>query len=371
MAWLNGSVSRECRSPRLRFADGEAHLSGGIMRYLTFTLWLLVLPSVGAAHHSRAEFADEVQQIEGQIVEIAWRNPHPVLTVSVTNDAGEAELWELESWSSANSLARKGVVGEVFEVGQTVRAAVRLSGRRPGTLLGESISLGNGTQAVLRPGYDPVFPGEAVLGSDSVALVSANASGASGQDLGLFRVWSHVESEGPGELPLTAAAIARQAAFDELADHPMWNCDPVGMPVVMDTGAPIEFIDRGDEIHLRLEQNDSLRVIHLNSDVDPASQPHSIMGYSTGRWEGDTLVVTTRNTNYPYFDDDGAAKSDAMQIDERFTLGADGNTLSWEAILTDPVYLTESVTSRKRWEWVPDEALRAYDCLESSSGIER
>ena len=371
MAWVHGSVSRECRSPRSRFADGEAHLSGGIMRYLTFTLWLLVLPSVGSAHHSRAEFADEVQQIEGQIVEIAWRNPHPVLTVSVTNDAGEAELWELESWSSANSLARKGVVGDVFEVGQTVRAAVRLSGRRPGTLLGESISLGNGTQAVLRPGYDPVFPGEAVLGSDNVPLVSANASGASGQDLGLFRVWSHVESEGPGELPLTAAAIARQATFDELVDHPMWNCDPVGMPVVMDTGAPIEFIDRGDEIHLRLEQNDSLRVIHLNSGVDPASQPHSIMGYSAGRWEGDTLVVTTRNTNYPFLNDDGAAKSDAMQIDERFTLGADGNTLSWEATLTDPVYLTESVATRKSWEWVPGEALKAYECLESSSGIER
>lgn len=346
-------------------------MSGGIKRILTFTLALLVLPTMSAAHHSQAEFATEVEEIEGEIVEIAWRNPHPVLTVSVANDAGEAELWEVESWSSANSLARKGLHADVFEVGQTVRAAVRLSFRRPGTLLGESISLGNGTQAVLRPGYDPVFPGETVLGSDTTALVSANESGASGQDLGLFRVWSHVDSEGPGELSLTAAALERQTAFDELTDHPMWNCDPIGMPVVMDTGAPIEFIDRGEEIHLRLELNDSLRVIHLNPDVDPANQPHSIMGYSAGRWEGNTLIVTTRNSSYPYLNDDGTAKSDAMEIDERFTLGADGNTLSWEAILTDPVYLAEAVAIRKNWEWVPGEERRAYDCLESSSGIER
>ena len=100
------------------------------MRYLTFTLSLLVLPTMGSAHHSQAEFASEVQEIEAEIVEIAWRNPHPVLTVSVANDAGEPELWEVESWSSANSLARKGVVADVFEIGQTVRAAVRLSGRR-------------------------------------------------------------------------------------------------------------------------------------------------------------------------------------------------------------------------------------------------
>ena len=341
------------------------------MKYLTFTLSLLVLPTTGSAHHSRAEFADDVQEIEGEIVEIAWRNPHPVLTVSATNDAGEEELWEVESWSSANALARKGGVGEVFEIGQTVRAAVRLSSRRPGTLLGESVSLGDGTQAVFRPGLDPVFPGERVLGSNVEPLVSANESGTSGSNLGLFRVWSSVDNEGPGELPLTAAALASLEDFDELVDHPMWNCDPVGMPVVMDTGSPVEFTDHGNEIHMRLEQNDALRVIRLNSNLDPANQPLSIMGYSSGRWEGRTLIVTTRNTNYAFLDDDGNPKSDAMEIDERFTLGADGNSLSWEATISDPVYLTDSIVTRRNWEWVPGETIQPYDCLESSSGIER
>ena len=45
------------------------------MRYLTFTLSLLVLPTMGSAHHSQAEYNNEVQEIEGEIVDIAWRNP--------------------------------------------------------------------------------------------------------------------------------------------------------------------------------------------------------------------------------------------------------------------------------------------------------
>ena len=143
------------------------------------------------------------------------------------------------------------------------------------------------------------------------------------------------------------------------------------MPVVMDTGSPVEFTDHGNEIHMRLEQNDALRVIRLNSNLDPANQPLSIMGYSSGRWEGRTLMVTTRNTNYAFLDDDGNPKSDAMEIDERFTLGADGNSLSWEATISDPVYLTDSIVTRRNWEWVPGETIQPYDCLESSSGIER
>jgi hypothetical protein len=338
------------------------------MRYQTFALSLLIAPAVSSAHHSRAEFVDQVQEIEGEIVEVAWRNPHPVVTLKVTNAAGEDELWDVEGWSSATSLIRKGIPGDAFTVGQRVKAAVRLSGRRPGILLGESISLGNGTQAVLRPGYEPYWPGERVLGSNEPTPASTAPS--ANADQGLFRVWTYVDRDGPDDLPLTAAALERQEAFDELADHPMWNCDPVGMPVVMDTGLPIQFVDRGDEIHLRIEQNDATRIIHMNPAIDPAAQPASILGYSVGRWDGDTLVVTTRNSSYPYFDDDGTAKSEAMAIDERFTLSSDRNALTWEATLTDPLYLSEPVVTRMSWESVSGETIKPWNCLVSGSGRE-
>ncbi len=165
------------------------------MRFTTTTLLFLLLPVIASAHHSRAEFSADIQEIEAELVAVAWRNPHPVLTLKVVNDAGEDELWRVEAWQSANALTRKGVTGTVFPVGERIIAAVQASNRREHVLLGMSISLGDGTQAILRPGFEPFWTDQAVLGSEA------------------------------------AAALQRQEAFDELSDHPLWNCDPVGMPV--------------------------------------------------------------------------------------------------------------------------------------------
>ncbi|MFP6828176.1 MAG: DUF6152 family protein [Gammaproteobacteria bacterium] len=335
------------------------------MRVIALTLSILILPAVASAHHSRAEFAAEVQEIEGELVEIAWRNPHPVLTLKVVNDAGEEELWNVEGWQSANSLLRKGVTADVFTVGDRVRAAVQVSNRRAGLLLGTSISLGNGTQAVLRPGYEPFWADETVIGSDaSTGLTNGPANSTDNtQYHGLFRVWTFKNRTGVPDLPLTAAALQKTAAFDELADHPLWNCDAVGMPVAMDTGLPIEFVDSGDQIVMRIEQNDNTRIIHLNSAAAEAAA--TAMGHSVGEWEGDTLVVTTTNSNYPYFDDDGTPKSENMIIVERFRISEDERSLSWEAEMTDPEYFSEAVTIRANWDWVPGERIEPWNCAVS------
>ena len=41
------------------------------------TLALSVSPVIASAHHSRAHFSDEISELEGELVEIVWRNPHP------------------------------------------------------------------------------------------------------------------------------------------------------------------------------------------------------------------------------------------------------------------------------------------------------
>ena len=43
----------------------------------------LYLPALTSAHHSRAEFADEVTEIEAELVRVHWRNPHAGLDVRV------------------------------------------------------------------------------------------------------------------------------------------------------------------------------------------------------------------------------------------------------------------------------------------------
>ncbi|MGI9257990.1 MAG: DUF6152 family protein [Gammaproteobacteria bacterium] len=329
------------------------------MKFATTALIILVLPTSGSAHHSRAEFSDEIQVVEGELVEIEWRNPHPVLTLRVVNDSGEAELMSVEGWQSANSLLRKGLTEDAFTVGDTVRAAIQPSSRRAGLVLGTSVSLGNGTQAILKPGYEPFWPDEAVIGSDATGRSTSGDSTGEG----LFRVWTYRDRQGAGDLPLTAAAETKLAEFDELEDHPLWNCDAVGMPVAMDTGLPIEFIDRGDTIVMRIEQNDNTRTFHLDGSSTAAES--SAMGHSVARWDDDTLVVTTSGSNYPYFNDDGVPKSVDMSIDERFRVDAATDSLSWEATMTDPLYLSEPVTISANWHWVPGETIETWNCAVS------
>jgi len=63
----------------------------------------------------------------------------------------------------------------------------------------------------------------------------------------------------------------------------------------------MEFVDRGDEIHLRLEEYDTLRTIHLGASRGHSEQPFSRLGYSVGRSEGSTPVVETTRVNWGHF----------------------------------------------------------------------
>ena len=60
----------------------------GALTMRLIALLFAFLPLVAVAHHSRTEFAQEVREVEGEIVRLTWANPHPDFTLSVVNDAG-------------------------------------------------------------------------------------------------------------------------------------------------------------------------------------------------------------------------------------------------------------------------------------------
>ena len=325
-------------------------------------LSLFALPPVAGAHHSRAEFSTDVIEIEGEIVAVGWNNPHPVITVKTIDDSGTEKLWKVESWRSANSLDRGGVPGgELFRVGDRVAAAGRESMRRPAFFLGTNVRLADGREIILRSQGEPHFGGP-IVGGD-VSSTNGNVVAAGGEPQGIFRVWTFENRDvAPAELPLTAAAANQAASFDELRDHPQWNCQAEGMPLVMDSTYPIEFVDQGDSVGLRLERTGETRTIHMGAGASSDNQEPSPMGYSVGQWEGNTLVVTTDKINYPYFDDDGTPQTESVQFVERFALDDDRGTLQWTATATDPATFTEPVTIVTRWRWVPGEVIRPWNC---------
>ena len=64
------------------------------MRLVTVTLALLAAPVIAVAHHSRAEFTGEFEEIDGELVTIDWSNPHPTFTLEVPTGGG-TEVWQI------------------------------------------------------------------------------------------------------------------------------------------------------------------------------------------------------------------------------------------------------------------------------------
>ena len=154
--------------------------------------------------------------------------------------------------------------------------AGRESVRRPDVFLGTNVRLDDDREAALQPGLESYWGGPVVGAAEASATRIATGGGARG----IFRVWTYESgsrSVVPDELPLTAAARQKVSTFDELVDHPQWRCQPEGMPLVMDSGYPIEFVEQGDIISLRLERTDATRTIHMGADA--GDRTPTLLGY--------------------------------------------------------------------------------------------
>ena len=123
----------------------------------------------------------------------------------------------------------------------------------------------------------------------------------------------------------------------------------------------MELTDQGTVIVFRQEENDSVRTIYMSAAATPAPEP-SKMGHSVGRWEGETLVVDTILSTWPYFDGRGMPISSNAEYEERFTVSEDGKRLDYTIRTIDPATFTEPVLQDRFWLWVPGVQVEVYDC---------
>ena len=325
-------------------------------------LLFLALAAAGPlpAHHAVGVAYDtqNLSTVEGTVVDVFWRNPHVVVSIERTLESGETEIWEAES-GSTNALERLGIERDIVQIGDRVALMGALSRRGLTTMAAYTMTLADGTEV-------PLWPQRAErIGRDvTPAPISEAARELSSQEAeGIFRIWSRTSVIGlQSNLPFTEAAIAARDEYDPLADDPALLCIPPGMPGMMNNPYPIEFVDQGDRILLRLEEWDGERVIHLATDSSAADQPRSHVGFSTGHWEGNTLVVATTRIDEPFFDDVGTPQSENVEIVERFELSETGDRLDYVAIVTDPGTFTEPATLAGAWYWNPGEEIKPFQC---------
>lgn len=319
---------------------------------------LLLAPYVASAHHSHGEFSEALEELDGELTEVIWRNPHPALTLRVNDsDLGEID-WRVQVVGNVNGLQRNGVTADLLRVGERLRIQGHPSSRRSRLLLASLAILDDGTEIVLGPDEST---GQALYGIRSASSAPRDADSVSG----LFRVWMVAHRVRNPDLPLTEAAAAAKAAWDPLLDDPQRGCQPLGMPGAMMSPHPVEILDQGDSILIHLEEWNALRIVHMDSDARGDELEATRLGYSTGNWDGRDLVVTTTHIDYPFLDEHGTPQSEAVRVVERFSPNADNDILEWSAEVSDPGTMTEPVIAfTTRWEWVPGEMIQDYDCQE-------
>jgi hypothetical protein len=326
------------------------------------------------AHHSFAGQFDPngSMEIEGELIEIRWINPHAQMTVR-TVDNGQTVDWELET-AGASQMVRSGVGRDLLEIGDRVRVAgwPPITDRRE--MHATNMLTPDGQELILFRGATPQF---ADRGTGSYDYARQREGDGSRPELGLFRVWSFTGLSSfllPEDVnanfdletyPMTAAARRSVASYDRVRDNPTLNCTPKGLPMIMENPYPFEFSERGNDIVIRIEEYDLVRTIHMDQDSTPAGTANSDLGYSVGEWNGDTLVVTTTNVSWPWFDQMGIPQSTQSVLVERFTPTTNGSRMDYTVTATDPVNFSDSVTLNRYWLDL-GESIVPYQCEEDA-----
>jgi hypothetical protein len=125
---------------------------------------------------------------------------------------------------------------------------------------------------------------------------------------------------------------------------------------------PIEFVDEGEQIIMRIHEHDLARTIHMAPTGNSVEQPATPLGYSIGDWDGGTLVVTTTRVDWPFSDEVGTPQTDAVELIERFTVTEDQSRLDYELTATDPAVLLRPSVRTAHWMWVAGVEIEPFEC---------
>ncbi|MDA1373057.1 MAG: hypothetical protein O2971_20220 [Proteobacteria bacterium] len=166
----------------------------------------------------------------------------------------------------------------------------------------------------------------------------------------------------------TEAAIA--AGRVSGADDPGFiSCEPWGYAKQIFSPHQNEITINSDHIVMHYGEWDAYRTIYTDGRTAPENLEPSLMGFATGRFEVDTLIVNTSHVaagllaNFHH--------SNQLTAEEHYTLSADGQILTLYATFQDPWALKTPLTFKKIWKWSPTEEIYPYDeCVIPTDFIE-
>jgi hypothetical protein len=173
----------------------------------------------------------------------------------------------------------------------------------------------------------------------------------------------------PGDVVMRPWA---QALFDERRDNngkedPEGFCMPPGFPRVNGVPFPQKIIQLPTAIVILYETRTTFRQIFLDNHHSLTTDPQPTwMGYSKGRWDGDTLIVETTGFNdRTWLDDAGHPHSEQMKVTERFRRPSFGQLLV-DITIDDAKTYAKPWSVTQAFQVIADGELIEYICNENN-----
>jgi hypothetical protein len=144
-----------------------------------------------------------------------------------------------------------------------------------------------------------------------------------------------------GTIPYKAEALAKKKenSANRLKLDPEIKCYMGGVPRSTYLPYPFQIIQGAGTIMIAYEYAGAVRTVNMGKATE--APVDSWMGWSNGRWEGETLVIDVTGLNdQTWFDRAGNYHSDALHVVERYTPRS-ADTLMYEATIEDPNVFTK------------------------------
>lgn len=172
----------------------------------------------------------------------------------------------------------------------------------------------------------------------------------------------------PGE----QAKLLRPAAVERMRQRVPRSdsCLPLGFPMATLLTPVTKLIQSPTNLVMLLEEGNVYRQIYLDGRPLPKDPQPSWLGYSTGRWQGDTLIVESAGFNdKTVLDGTGHPKSESMHMTERYRRRDIGH-LDVEITFDDPTYYTRPFSMKFTHVLQPDTDILEYVCNENEKDRE-
>jgi hypothetical protein len=230
----------------------------------------------------------------------------------------------------------------------------------------------------------------AVLASSATALAQASGSGKPEPDMkgsaprlpngkpSMSGIWSttrraditnpRVQPGHVDQLPYTEWGKKQWDTYDPTKNGDYaGSCLPFGFARSIYGPHPTQIIQDNDYIVFLFEQNSMFHIVPTDGRSFTKDLPPSWFGESIGRWDGDTLVIETRNINgYAKIDTIGHPLSNQAKITQTYKRVNFG-TIEHTFTVDDPKTYTKPFTVRDTWpmeKW--GTVIMEYACMEGN-----